>query len=241
MKHNAAQGTRFFFATALLPCPYLTGRIERRVVTELVGRDVTALHDRLSTAGFRRSHGAAYAPACPECDACVPVRVIAPGFTATRSQKRILRANGDLDIACTPALATQEQYALFNRYQQARHHSGDMAKMDFFDYQTLIEETPVDTFVAEFRKPDDGDLVAACLVDRVCDGYSAVYSFFDTELARSSLGSFMILWLIEKARSENRRNIYLGFWIRDCRKMSYKIAYQPLEGFTGGAWHPLPR
>ncbi len=239
MRHNVSAGTRFFFATAALPCPYLPGRVERRVVTELVGRDVIKLHDRLSAAGFRRSHGAAYAPACPDCDACVPVRVIAPEFRASRTQRRVMRANQDLEVRLSPPRATPEQFQLFSRYQQERHHAGDMAKMDYFDYQTLIEETPVETMVAEFRRPGDDELLAACLIDCVEDGYSAVYSFYDSAHDARSLGSFMILWMIEKARLEARRNVYLGFWIRNCRKMSYKIAYQPLEGYVSGAWRPV--
>ncbi len=239
MKQNVSHGTRFFFATALLPCPYLPGRIERRVVTELVGRDVDRLHDVLSAAGFRRSHGVAYAPACPDCEACIPVRVAAGDFLRSRNQARIIRANKDLRVSIATAEASQEQYELFADYQKSRHAAGDMAKMDFFDYQTLIEDTPIKTFIAEFRSNEDDTLVAACLVDRVEDGYSAVYSFFAPELSKCSLGSFMILWLIEKAKSEGLPHVYLGFWIRDCRKMSYKIGYQPLEGYNRGIWRPL--
>jgi len=238
MKHKPIHDTRFFFATAPLPCPYLPGRMERRVVTELVGRDVVALHDALSMAGFRRSHGIVYAPACIGCTACVPVRVIAGAFSRDRSHRRVWNANADLAIKVKNATATKEQYALFSLYQHARHGGGDMAKMDYADYQALIEDTPVDTAVAEFRDPD-GRLVAACLMDRVESGLSAVYSFFEPNLSARSLGTYMILWLIERARAEGRSYVYLGFWIEGCSKMSYKAKFRPLEARTPDGWRPL--
>jgi arginine-tRNA-protein transferase len=238
MKHKPIHDTRFFFATAPLPCPYLPGRMERRVVTELVGRDAVALHDALSLAGFRRSHGIVYAPACVGCSACVPVRVIAGAFERRRSHRRVWNANADLIVKVRGATATKEQYALFSLYQHARHGGGDMAKMDFADYQALIEDTPIDTAVVEFRDPA-GRLVAACLMDRIESGLSAVYSFFDPNLTARSLGTYMILWLIEHARATGRRYVYLGFWIGGCSKMSYKAMFKPLEARMPGGWRPL--
>ncbi len=178
MRHHALPGTRFFFSTAPLPCPYIPGRMERRVVTELIGRDAMELHDQLSLAGYRRSHGICYAPACQGCDACVAVRVVAEEFQPTKSLRRVANINRDLEVEVLEATATHEQYALFSEYQSSRHVGGDMSKMDFLDYQALIEDTPVETYVAEFRRPN-GTLIAACLLDRLGDGLSAVYSFFD--------------------------------------------------------------
>jgi arginine-tRNA-protein transferase len=238
MKHKPIHDTRFFFATAPLPCPYLPGRMERRVVTELVGRDAAALHDALSLAGFRRSHGIVYAPACLGCNACIPVRVVAGAFKRDRAHRRIWNANADIDVRIRDAVASREQYALFSLYQCARHGGGDMAKMDFADYQALIEDTPVDTAVVEFRQPD-GRLVAACLMDRTESGLSAVYSFFDPGLSGRSLGTHMILWLIAQARAENRDYVYLGFWIENCSKMSYKARFKPLEARMPEGWRPL--
>jgi arginine-tRNA-protein transferase len=238
MKHKPIHDTRFFFATAPLPCPYLPGRMERRVVTELVGRDVAALHDALSVAGFRRSHGIVYAPACHGCDACVPVRVVVGAFRCNRSHRRIWNANVDIEVRIRDAVASKEQYALFSLYQRARHGGGDMAKMDYADYQALIEDTPVDTAVIEFRQRD-GRLIAACLMDRIASGLSAVYSFFDPNLPGRSLGTHMILWLIDRARAENRDHVYLGFWIEGCSKMSYKARFGPLEARTPKGWRPL--
>lgn len=237
MRHSASHGTRFFFATAPMPCPYLPGRVERRVVTELVGNDAAALHDALSLAGFRRSHGVAYAPACPDCNACVAARIVVDRFVPSRSQRRVLKTNAHLGAAAAAGV-TDEQFVLFSRYQNSRHGDGDMTRMDFLDYQRLIEETPVDTALIEFREPDRR-LVAACLVDRLRDGLSAVYSFFEPTLHWRSLGTSMILWLVEEARREGLPYAYLGFWVAGCSKMSYKIRFQPLEGYTPEGWRLL--
>jgi len=238
MKHNAIHGTRFFFATSPLPCPYLPGRVEQRVVMELAGRDAADLHDSLSMAGFRRSHSVAYTPACPDCQACVAVRVVVDEFRPSQSQRRVMRLNSDLAARELDPVISDEQYALFTRYQGGRHSAGDMAKMDYLDYQALVEETPVDTLMVEFRDPN-GVLVGACLTDRVGNGLSAVYSFFDPAQQRRSLGNFIILWLIGRAREEGLDYAYLGFWIADCAKMSYKARFQPLEGYTPDGWAPI--
>jgi arginyl-tRNA--protein-N-Asp/Glu arginylyltransferase len=229
---------RFFFTTAPMPCPYLPGRLERRLVTELDGSDPGGMHDALSQAGFRRSHGVAYAPACRDCSACVAVRVRTFEFEPNRTQTRIMARNRLLRIAERPAQATSEQYALFRAYQSVRHRGGEMSRMDFFDYQLLVEDTPVDTIVLECRD-ETGRLIAACLADRLGDGYSAVYSFFDPARDRSSLGTWIILTLIEKARDRGLPYVYLGFWIDECRKMSYKVRFRPLEAFTVEGWRPF--
>lgn len=235
MRHQALPDTRFFFSTAPLPCPYIEGRVERRVVTELVGRDANALHDQLSMAGFRRSHGICYVPACPSCNACVAVRVVVDEFKPGKSFKRILKRNSDLTAEIVEPIATHEQYALFSDYQRSRHNGGDMSKMDFLDYQALIEDTPVNTFVVEFRRPS-GTLAGACLVDRLSDGLSAVYSFFDDNDQDRSLGTYMILWLIGEAYGQELPYMYLGFWIDGCSNMVYKSRFKPLEHITPDGW-----
>ncbi len=238
MKHKPLPDIRFFFSTSPLPCPYLQGRVERRVVTELVGRDAVSLHDTLSLAGYRRSHGIVYAPACPACDACVAVRVVADEFAPSRSQRRIWNRNADLIVEEMPPLATEEQFDLFAAYQRTRHGDGDMSKMEFVDYQGLIEDTPIDTILMEFRD-SERTLLGACLVDEVENGLSAVYSFYDPAHNRRSLGAHMILALIERARATGRKYVYLGFWIADCDKMSYKATYRPLEAHSHQGWKTL--
>ena len=238
MKHKPFHSTQFFFATAPLPCPYLPGRVERRVVTELVGRDVAALHDALSVAGYRRSHGIAYAPACPDCTACVAARIVVDGFTPSRSQRRVWNINAAVRAEETQRLATEEQFALFAAYQNSRHADGEMARMDFLDYRALVEDNPVDTAIVEFRDPSHS-LLGTCVVDRLGSGLSAVYSFFDPALSRRSLGTYMVLWMVERARALGLRYVYLGFWVADCAKMSYKASFQPLEGYTPEGWRLL--
>jgi len=235
MKHQPLHGSKFFFATAALPCPYLPDRVERRVVTELVGRDAARFHDVLSNAGYRRSHSVAYTPACPNCTACVSVRIISDAFVPTRSMKRVSKVNSHLSMTECDPVATEEQYALFRLYQHSRHSSGDMARMDFVDYCALIEETPVESSVLEFRDEDDV-LVGACLVDRIENGLSAVYSFFDPDLSSQSLGTYVILWLIEQSKDQGLPYVYLGFWVNECDKMSYKAKFRPLEKYTPAGW-----
>ena len=235
MKHKPYLDARFFFSTSPLPCPYLPGRVERRVVTELIGRNASDMHNELSDGGFRRSHSIAYAPACSACDACAAVRVLAQDFDASRSQRRTWNKNKDLSAEETPAVATQEQYPLFSRYQRHRHGGGDMSRMDFFDYQALIEDTPVKTTLVEFRD-SKGRLVAACLTDMMDTVLSAVYSFFDPALQSRSLGTHMILWLIERARSLKLSHVYLGFWIAESSRMAYKARFRPIEIKRSEGW-----
>ena len=229
---------RYFYGTAQQPCPYLPGRLECKAVTELSGPDVGRLHDVLSQAGFRRSHGIAYRPACHGCHACVPVRVIAAEFRPGRSLRRVLARNADLAAAYRPAVATLEQYELFRAYEHGRHGDGDMALMDFSDYRAMIEDSPVETHVVEFRDRG-GRLAAVSLTDRLGDGLSGVYKFFALDRRRTSPGSFVILWHIEQARALGLTYLYLGYWIADSPKMAYKARFKPLEGLIGERWQRL--
>ncbi len=238
MRHSPINGPRFFFATTNLPCPYIEGQIERRVVTELVGRNAVALHDQLSLAGFRRSHGIVYAPTCPFCQACMAVRIVVKDFKPNKSQRRVWNRNQDLTVEDALPVATTEQYQIFDAYQKTRHSGGDMSKMDFFEYQALVEETPVKSYLAEFRD-DEQRLVGAMLTDHMKNGLSAVYSFFAPEEEQRSLGTQMVLWLIDKARAQSLDYVYLGYWIEDSPKMAYKARFKPLEVRTPRGWEPL--
>ena len=238
MLHRPPRRPQFFYTTAPRPCPYLPGRTERKIVTELSGTEAEALHERLSRAGFRRSHNIAYAPVCPGCQACVPIRVVSEDFTPDRTQRRILRANADLTVSEMPARATAEQFTLFQRYQKNRHADGDMAAMGYYDYRAMIEDTPISTGILEFRDAQDR-LLGACLTDWLADGLSAVYSFFDTDEDKRSLGTFAVLWLIGRARSLGLPYVYLGYWVPESRKMAYKARFRPSEILMSGAWHRL--
>ncbi|MBI3445958.1 MAG: arginyltransferase [Magnetospirillum sp.] len=235
MDHFPLKRPHFFFTTAPLPCPYVSGRLERKIVTELNGTDADSLHEALSRAGFRRSHSIAYTPACPGCSACIPVRIVVDAFSPDRTMRRVSRDNGGLIARKVPARATADQFRLFARYQESRHSGGDMALMGFYDYRSMVEDSPIDTFIVEYRD-GDGNLVAACLADRMGDGLSAVYSFFDPDLSARSLGTFMVLWLVDEARRLELPFVYLGYWISESRKMSYKTRFQPLEAFGPEGW-----
>jgi len=221
-----------------MPCPYIEGRLERKIVTELSGHGAEDLHEVLARGGFRRSHSIAYAPACPACRACVPVRVNAAEFKRQRTMSRIWRANNDLTAHPLPARATTEQFEMFARYQEVRHPGSDMALMGLYEYSAMLEDSPIDTFVVEFRDADER-LQAVCLVDRTEDGLSAVYSFFDVDNDRPSLGTYVVLWLIEFAKAEGRPFVYLGYWIEESPKMAYKTRFKPLEALGPRGWEPL--
>ena len=238
MTYKPPRRPQFFYTTAPLPCPYIAGRTERKVVTEITGPDSDSLHDRLSRAGFRRSHNIAYAPVCPSCNACVPIRIPVATFQADRGMRRVFRNNAGVEGYEVPARATAEQFQLFQRYQVARHGEGDMATMSFYDYRAMIEDTPIDTVVVEFRDPDD-HLIGGCLMDRLGDGLSAVYSFFAPDLERRSLGNYAILWMIDRARVLGLPYVYLGYWVPESAKMAYKARFRPSEVLAGGVWRVL--
>lgn len=238
MDQTPLKRPQFFFTTAPLPCPYLPDRLERKLVTELSGPNAEPLHEALARSGFRRSHSIAYAPSCPGCKACVPVRVVVQEFKRQRTLSRVWKDNGDLLPVKVPARATTEQFELFQRYQQSRHRGSDMALMGFYEYSAMVEDSPIDTFLVEFRDRN-GDLVAVCLTDRTTDGLSAVYSFFDSDGDRASLGNFVVLWLIAHAEKLNLPYVYLGYWIPDSAKMAYKARFQPLEALGPNGWQAL--
>jgi arginyl-tRNA--protein-N-Asp/Glu arginylyltransferase len=229
---------QFFYTTAPLPCPYLPGRTERKLVTELGGADAEGLHDRLSHAGFRRSHNIAYAPVCPGCSSCIPIRLDVALFQPDRTQRKLLRANAGVEAFEVPARATTEQFALFQRYQSARHGDGDMAGMGFYDYRAMVEDTPIETMMVEFRDRDD-QLVACCLTDRLTDGLSAVYSFYDPHAPKRSFGTQVVLWLVARARACRMPYVYLGYWVPESRKMTYKARFHAAQVLVGGSWRPI--
>ena len=233
-----------FFVTTPSPCPYLPGRTERKVFTELSGPHASELNDALGRIGFRRSQAVAYRPSCQGCSACVSIRVVADDFAPSATQRRLLRRHSDLVVSACKPWTTEEQFDLLRRYLGARHPGGGMADMDEFDFADMVEQTPVKSFVIEYREPAGRDgrpgrLVGACLTDVLNDGLSAVYSFFDPELAPRSLGTLMILWLIRRAHELGLPYAYLGFWIAQSDKMSYKAAFRPAEIFTKDGWTSL--
>jgi leucyl-tRNA---protein transferase len=229
-----------FFITAAGPCPYLPGRMERKVFTHLVGPDAKNLNSHLSQGGFRRSQNIAYRPACDGCSACKSVRVPIKTFDWTRTFRRVLKRNADISSAVVPARANSEHYSLFRTYIDHRHGDGGMADMTVLDFAAMVDDTLVDSRIVEYRIPTaykpEGELIAAVLVDLLNDGISLIYSFFDPELEKRSLGTFVILDTLRRAARMDLSYVYLGFWIRDSHKMSYKARFLPQERLGPEGW-----
>ncbi|KMO10923.1 arginyltransferase [Methylobacterium indicum] len=234
-----------FYLTAPSPCPYLPGQQERKVFTHLVGRRARDLNEILTQGGFRRSQTIAYRPACETCRACISVRVVVDDFRPSDSQRRVLKRSRDLVGQVQPNRPASEQYALFRRYLDARHGDGGMVDMTVLDYAMMIEDSHVDTHLVVYRKrgPDTaingrgvGGPVAVCLTDVLSDGLSMVYSFYDPLEAERSLGTYMILDHIERARSLGLPYLYLGYWVEGSRKMQYKAKFTPQERLMPNGW-----
>jgi len=233
-----------FYVTAPQPCPYLPGRLERKLFTHLTHDKPSALIDNLLRGGFRRSQNIAYMPYCEGCQACVSVRVLVDAFQPTRSMRRVLDANGDLVARRLEATPTSEQYALFRGYIDERHSDGGMADMTVLDYAMMVEDSIIDTFMTEYRLQPDPlarpsarqPLVAAALCDRLSDGISMVYSFFEPDASKRGLGTFMILDHIAHAKRLGLPYVYLGYWIGGSTKMNYKRRFQPQQQLTAGGW-----
>lgn len=230
-----------FFVTSAAPCPYLPGKTERKVFTELSGNHASELYDALSRIGFRRSQNVAYRPSCVDCRACVSVRVKAEAFVPSQNQRRILRRNGDLLISACKAWSTEEQFDLLRRYLAVRHPDGGMAQMDDLDYADMIEQSPVRSYVIEYREPNadgtPGRLVGACLTDQQGDGLSMIYSFYDPDLVdRPGLGNYIILDHILRAAKAGLPYVYLGYWVDGSARMQYKVRYRPMERLGPDGW-----
>ncbi|MFS8038357.1 arginyltransferase [Xanthobacter sp. AM11] len=237
-----------FYLTAPSPCPYLPGREERKVFTHLVGERAAVLNDVLTQGGFRRSQSIAYRPACEGCKACVSVRICVDDFTEGRSFRRVLADNGDLVGTLKPTTPSSEQYALFRAYVTSRHGSGGMADMSVLDYAMMVEDTHVHTRLVEYRKrgPDSriipretGDLMAVALTDILSDGLSMVYSFYNPQAAGRSLGTFLILDHVARARQMGLPYVYLGYWVQGSRKMDYKRRFLPQERLSPQGWERI--
>jgi arginine-tRNA-protein transferase len=234
-----------FFLTAPSPCPYLEGQFERKVFTHLVGEKARELNDLLTQGGFRRSQNIAYRPACETCRACVSVRILAGQFAPTRNMRRVRQRNEDLVGFVHDAEPSTEQYSLFRSYLDARHRRGGMSDMTVLDYAMMVEDTHVDTKVVEYRRrgPDtfitgkgEGELIAVALTDRMGDGLSMVYSYYNPDMEDRSLGTFMILDHIARARASGLPHVYLGYWVNGSRKMNYKVRFLPQEHLGPKGW-----
>jgi arginine-tRNA-protein transferase len=234
-----------FYLTSPQPCPYLPGKMERKVFANLAVEGAVNLNDSLTRSGFRRSQTIAYRPACKACGACRSVRIDVAQFKMTKRWKRVLVKNAMLEREPTNARATREQFRLLKKYLNDRHPGGGMTEMEIRDYAGMVDASPVRTVVFEYRnavvpgQEDSGPLQAAALTDVLRDGLSMVYSFFRPDLTKRSVGAFMVLDHIRLATELGLPYVYLGYWVRGSEKMGYKSDFMPLEVFDGEEWRAL--
>ena len=218
--------------------------MERKLFTALQGENASKLNDALSKQGFRRSQNVLYRPSCADCSSCYSARIRVADFTPTKSQRRVQKRNQMLTRNAMSPWATEDQFSLFRRYLEHRHADGGMADMDIFEFAAMVEETPIKSRVIEYTSPSVSTtkkpaLAAVCLTDVFDDGLSMVYSFFEPNLTKNSLGTYIILDHIEIARAANLPYVYLGYWVPNSPKMAYKAGFSALEIHRNGEWSPL--
>ena len=222
------------FLSQQYPCSYLEGEQAQSVFVHPSCPVTTAIYGQLIEKGFRRSGDDVYAPHCPHCSACIPVRLPVEKFKLSRSQKRCLSRNVDTQVVVKPAVFEQAHYELYLRYQAIRHGDGAMANASPDDYLGFLGSSWCDTRFVEFSI--NNELAGVAVVDQFEQAWSAVYTFFEPKFADASLGVYAVLWQIEQARRQQKEFLYLGFWIKACKKMAYKSDYQPIQLLIEDQW-----
>jgi len=194
-------------------------------------------YDALVKRGFRRSGKLVYRPHCTDCQACVPVRLPAKAFKPNRAQRRTWKRNEDLVVEAVAPITDSEHFELYRHYQSSRHSGGSMDDPDPEKFHDFLVRSPTNTVFLDMRL--DGRLVCVAVVDQLKDAISAIYTYFDPDLSQRSLGTYAVLWEIAHAVEHQYDWVYLGYWIEQCRKMSYKSDYRPIQGYVEGRWVPL--
>ncbi len=223
-----------FFTTPAHDCSYLEGKQAITLFADPLARIDKDLYSVLSSVGFRRSGGHIYRPHCQTCSACIPVRIPVQQFSLKRRFKRVMKKNEDLEVTQCIPLLTDEYFDLYRRYITERHADGDMYPPTRDQFESFLVDGRPEASFYEFRASDE--LLGIAVVDELNDGLSAIYSFFDPDLEARALGVNMILWLVSEARRRGLEHVYLGYWIKQCQKMSYKMDYKPLEIYVNNHW-----
>jgi arginine-tRNA-protein transferase len=222
------------YITAQSPCGYFDERMSSNLVPDPDLHLNMAIYNQLIQHGFRRSGTHCYRPHCKDCQACIACRIPVQDFIANRSQKRCLSTNSALTQTVVEAHFSDEYFELYRRYLNARHRDGSMADPGENDFKQFLYCDWSETRFIEFRL--DKKLIAVAVSDVVSDGLSAVYSFFDPEMAKRSLGTFCVLKQIEYAREQELDYVYLGYWIEKHPKMHYKSSFKPLQVYQNEQW-----
>lgn len=216
------------------PCGYLENKYAQSLFVHPSYPLTTSIYAQLIEQGFRRSGDAIYAPQCPHCTACIPVRLLVEEFKPSRSQKRCMAKNIDTQAAVKPAVFEQAHYDMYLRYQAVRHSDGSMTNTSPDDYLDFLGSSWCDTRFVEFSI--NNELAGVAVIDQFEQAWSAVYTFFEPKFSSYSLGVYAVLWQIEQALLHQKKFLYLGFWIKACKKMAYKSDYQPLQLLINNQW-----
>lgn len=226
-----------FYQTPVHQCGYLPDRYSVNIIADPNKELSSEIYSTLIDYGFRRNGKHLYRPQCPHCSACVPTRILINNFTPNRSQQRTIRVNQDLKIKLTGNNYLEEHFELYKKYLVIRHTDSPMSLSTVDDYKDFIIGTWSNTHFLEFRL--DKKLICVAVFDPLPQGLSAVYSFYDPSFEKRSLGTYAILRLIEETRNRKLSMLYLGYWIKECNKMSYKINFKPIQGYINKSWQDL--